>query len=128
MGFPLQGVLTSDAIVTTGVVSALAGPGGDRRLIQMTAPVQLGNSGGPLLDMSGNVVGVVVGKLNALKFAAVTGDIPQNVNFAISAGTARAFLDAHAVEYDSKPSEVDISVIDVAVRAREFTVLVECSQ
>ncbi len=83
VGYPLRGLLASEANVTTGSVSALAGPADDRRLFQVTAPVQAGNSGGPVLDKAGNVVGVVVSKLNAIRIARATGDIPQNVNFAI---------------------------------------------
>jgi S1-C subfamily serine protease len=94
VGFPLPGLLASEANVTTGSVSALAGIGNDTRFLQMTVPVQPGNSGGPLLDLQGRVVGVVVGKLDALKVADLTGDIPQNVNFAIKAGVVRSFLDA----------------------------------
>ena len=67
--FPLHGLLTSDINVTTGTISALAGPGDDRRIFQITAPVQPGNSGGPVLDASGHVVGVVVARLDALKMA-----------------------------------------------------------
>ncbi|MCZ6664908.1 MAG: serine protease [Gammaproteobacteria bacterium] len=52
-GFPLPSLLSTDLNVTTGVVSALAGPGNNRRLIQITAPVQPGNSGGPVLDQFG---------------------------------------------------------------------------
>ena len=126
VGYPLQGLLTSDPTVTTGTISALAGPKDDRRYLQMAVPVQQGNSGGPLLDLAGNVVGIVAGKLNALKIAQLTGDIPQNVNFAISAGTARAFLDAHGVPYETAPSNRTLSAADVAAIAREFTVLVEC--
>ena len=60
--------------------------GDDSRYLQISAPVQPGNSGGPLLDQDGNVVGVVSAKLNALKLMLATnGDIPQNVNFAIKA-------------------------------------------
>ena len=81
IGFPLHGLLSSDPIVTTGIVSALSGIGNDRRIIQISASVQPGNSGGPLIGEDGSVVGVVVGKLNALKMATATGDIPQNVNF-----------------------------------------------
>ena len=92
VGFPLPGLLASEASVTTGTVSALAGIGNDARLFQVTVPVQPGNSGGPLLDLHGRVVGIVVGKLDALEVASVTGDIPQNVNFAIKAGVARSFL------------------------------------
>jgi S1-C subfamily serine protease len=61
IGFPLKGLLSSDPIVTTGMISALAGISNDRRKIQIRAPVQPGNSGGPLLGENGSVVGVVVG-------------------------------------------------------------------
>ena len=125
-GYPLRGVLASEANVTTGSISALAGPRDDRRLFQMTAPVQPGNSGGPVLDLSGNVVGVVVSKLDAIRIARATGDIPQNVNFAVSAGTTRAFLDAQDVPYKTAPSLANHSPADVAAKARKFTVLVEC--
>ena len=125
-GFPLRGVLAAGVNVSTGTVAALAGLRNDRRLIQITAPVQPGNSGGPVLDSAGNIVGVVVSKLNALKIARATGDIPQNVNFAVSAGTARAFLDAESVAYATAPSDKIRAPEDVAAAARKFTVLVEC--
>ena len=125
-GYPLRGLLASGANVSTGVVATLAGPGDDRRLIQITAPVQPGNSGGPVLDSAGNAVGVVVSKLDALGLARATGDIPQNVNFAVSAGTARAFLDAEGVAYATAPSDEARAPDDVAAAAKGFTVLVEC--
>jgi uncharacterized protein len=125
-GFPLTGLLSSGLNVTTGAVSALAGPDDDRRLVQITAPVQPGNSGGPLLDASGNVVGVVVSKLDALMVASATGDIPQNVNFAISLGALQAFLDANGVDYQTRVSSTPISNADVAEQARAATVQIEC--
>ena len=126
LGYPLRGLLASGANVSTGAVSALAGPDDDRRLIQITAPVQPGNSGGPVLDAAGNVVGVVVAKLDAVRIARSTGDIPQNVNFAVSAGTARAFLDGEGVPYETAPSDDAMEPVEVAAAARKFTVLVEC--
>ena len=126
VGYPLRGVLASGANVAAGNVAALAGPGDDRRLIQITAPVQPGNSGGPVLDSSGNAVGVVVSKLDAIAMAQATGDIPQNVNFAVGAGTARAFLDAEGVAYETAPSEKAHPPDEVAAAAKRFTVLVEC--
>ena len=126
IGYPLRGLLASGANVTTGTVSALAGPGDDRSQIQITAPVQPGNSGGPVLDQSGHVVGVVVGRLDAIKLARLTGKLPQNVNFAVSEGTARAFLEAHDVAYDTGPSTKTMSNADIAARAKAFTVLIEC--
>lgn len=112
--------------VTTGTVSALAGIRNDIDRLQISAPVQPGNSGGPLLDLSGNVVGVVSSKINAVRLAEVTGDIPQNVNFAIKASVVRAFLDSHDIKYQTEPSERTLSAADVAERAKKFTVLVEC--
>ena len=126
IGYPLPEVLTSDAHVTKGNVSALAGPDNDRRLFQMTAPVQPGNSGGPVLDSAGHVVGVAVSKLDAFKTLLATGDIPQNVNFAVSAGTARAFLDAEGVPYKTERSGGTLAPDAVAANAKAFTVLVEC--
>jgi uncharacterized protein len=96
-GFPLPGVLSSDGNVSTGNVTALTGLGDDSRFLQISAPVQPGNSGGPLLDRNGNVVGIVVSKLNALSVASATGDVPQNVNFAIKASVALAFLETQKV-------------------------------
>ena len=125
-GFPLYGLLTSDATVTTGTVSALSGLRNDIRFFQVTVPVQQGNSGGPLLDVSGNVVGLVVGKLNALKIAEITGDIPQNVNFAIKASVVRNFLDTNSVDYLTAPSENRMTSADVGEEAKGYTLLVEC--
>jgi S1-C subfamily serine protease len=65
LGYPLRGLLSSGVNVTTGNISALAGPHDDTGVLQITAPVQPGNSGGPLLDQSGNAIGVVVAKLDA---------------------------------------------------------------
>ena len=125
-GYPLRGLLSSGLTVTKGIVSSNIGPQNDQNTIQITAPVQQGNSGGPVLDASGNVVGVVFSKLNALKFAKVTGSLPQNVNFAISAGSIRAFLDGHSVPYDIAPSKTVQQTADIAEKARNYTVLVEC--
>jgi S1-C subfamily serine protease len=97
-GFPLAGLLSSGPTLTTGEVSALAGLRDNPRQFQISAPVQPGNSGGPLLDRSGNVVGVVVSKLDAQRVARSTGDIPQNVNFAIRGTEAVDFLRRNGVQ------------------------------
>jgi hypothetical protein len=74
-------------------VSALAGLRDNPLHLQISAPVQPGNSGGPLLDSHAHVVGVVVSKLNAMRISQMTGgDIPQNVNFAIKGTAALAYL------------------------------------
>jgi serine protease Do len=97
-GFPLSGLLSSGPTLTTGDISALAGLRDNPLHFQISAPVQPGNSGGPLLDNHGNVVGVVTSKLNAARVAQMTGgDIPQNINFAVKGTEALAFLAEHGV-------------------------------
>ena len=97
-GFPLFGLLSSGPTLTTGAISALSGLRDNQTNYQISAPVQPGNSGGPLLDGQGNVIGVVVAKLNAARIAEMTdGDIPQNVNFAVKGGPALDFLREHGV-------------------------------
>ena len=125
-GYPLHGLLSKEFNVTTGNVSALAGPGDDPKLLQITAPVQQGNSGGPLLDGAGNVIGVVVSRLNAAHAAEMTGDTPQNVNFAIKGAVVRSFLDIHGVAYDRRPSNQKLTPEQLAELARTFTVAVHC--
>ncbi|WP_421990188.1 trypsin-like peptidase domain-containing protein [Roseococcus sp.] len=91
-GFPLAGLLSSDPKLTRGEVNGLRGLGDNPNQYQISAEVQPGNSGGPLVDMQGNIVGVVVSKLNAQAVSRRTGDIAQNVNFAVQGQTALAFL------------------------------------
>lgn len=124
-GFPLQGLL-SGFNMTTGSISSMSGIGNDTRLIQITAPVQQGNSGGPALDSAGNLIGVVVSKLDALKTVKMTGDIPQNVNFAINVNVLRAFLDANSVDYETASADRGILPTAIAEKAKKVAVLIEC--
>lgn len=126
VGFPLQGLLATGPQVTAGNITALAGLGNNAALVQISAPVQPGNSGGPLVDEYGHVVGVVVSKLNVLKTAALMGDLPQNVNFAIALPTLRNFLDQNEVRYQLGEPGAKMGTADVFEAARPFTAQVEC--
>lgn len=125
-GFPLAGTLSTSGSLTSGNISSMAGLGDDVRLFQISAPIQPGNSGGPLLDMSANVVGITNMKLNELVTAEQTGSLPQNVNFAIKAAVAASFLDAHSIKFDATPNKLVLPLPDVVDRAKEFTVQVIC--
>jgi S1-C subfamily serine protease len=127
-GFPLPGALATDGNVTFGNISALRGLKNDPNEIQISAPIQSGNSGGPLLDLSGNVIGVVSSKLDAVKALLATGDVPQNVNFAIKASVVQAFLDAHGLSYKTAASSSRLEIADVAEQARIYTFSIECLQ
>ena len=81
VGFPLRGILCSSANVARGNVSASTGPYDDARLFQISAPIQPGNSGGPVLDQYGHVIGIVVSKLDAVKLFRLVGQLPENIAF-----------------------------------------------
>jgi len=83
MGFPHPDLQGSDVKFTTGSISGLTGLGNTPVYYQISAPTQSGNSGGPLFDEYGNLVGIVAAKLDSLKMLAATGDLTQNVNYAI---------------------------------------------
>lgn len=126
-GFPLAGLLSSGPTLTTGDVSALAGLGDNPRQIQISAPVQQGNSGGPLLDLHGQVVGVIVSKLNAQRIAQATGDIPQNVNFAVKHTEAIDFLREHGVQPQlEEPTGPLRTAAEIGEVAHASTVFLRC--
>lgn len=128
IGYPLYGLLASGPQITYGNISALAGMYNDSRFIQITAPIQPGNSGGPLVDSSGNITGVVVSKLNALSIAKINGDIPQNINFAISPLVLKGFLDASGVKYKTALSNKKHTNQNIMTTAKQYTVLIECTK
>ena len=125
-GFPLGGLLATSGNFTDGAITATAGLGNDENLLQISAPVQPGNSGGPVKDQSAHVVGVVVSKLNALRVAEMTDDVPQNVNFAIKAHVAAAFLQKHGVTPRNADASARMEPADIADEAKKFTVRVAC--
>jgi S1-C subfamily serine protease len=126
-GFPLPGLLSSEGNVSTGILSATSGLQNDVRFVQISAPVQPGNSGGPLFDSSGHVIGVVVAKLDAVKVAEITGDVPQNVNFAVNWAEVRAFLDDAGVPYRKEISQHASTTRSTAAIATKIAVAIECT-
>lgn len=126
-GYPLMGLVASSGNFTRGNITALAGLGDDTTHVQMAVPIQPGNSGGPVLDHHGNVVGVVVSKLNAMSMVKEAGIIPEQINFAIKGSTAASFLEAHGQSLPEPAKDVAaMSSPDLADHAKRFTVLVTC--
>ena len=126
-GFPHVEMLSSGGNFTLGNVTALTGLGDDSRYIQISAPVQAGNSGGPVLDTSGNLVGIVEAKLDAVKVAAAEGDLPQNINFALKASALAEFLSANRVTMVSGTlSSTTMQPADLADKARAASGFVVC--
>lgn len=124
-GYPLHGLL-GGLNVSRGSVSSMKGLGGDETSIQISAPVQPGNSGGPVIDRSGNIVGVVVSKLDTVLLADATGDIAQNVNFAIRGSMAKIFLQTNSISFDERESANDIRPEQAAATLQAATRLIQC--
>ena len=126
-GYPYGDIFSNTIKVTKGIVSANKGMGDDSSQFQMDAAVQAGNSGGPIYDENGNIVGVVVQQLNKLKVAKVMGSLPENVNFGIKASTVRQFLTAAGLPTKWSNRSKRRSTKDLAKIAKNQTVMVVCN-
>jgi hypothetical protein len=104
VGFPLSDILGDKPRLTEGIISAAYGIGNDARAFQISAPIQPGNSGGPLLDKANRVIGITVSTLDSSVLYNETGVMPQNVNFAVKINNARRIV--------SKEEEMDIAPYD----------------
>ena len=89
LGFPLSSILGSDIRLTDGIVSARSGIERDQTYFQISAPIQPGNSGGPIFTENFEVIGVAAHKLNDMSTFASSGVIPQNVNFGVKSDFVR---------------------------------------
>ena len=94
----------------------------------MDAAVQEGNSGGPIYDANGNIVGVVIAQLNRLKVAKTMGTLPELVNFGIKASTVRQFLTSSGLPTKWSQRSGIMSTRELATIARKQTVMVVCHQ
>nr|WP_289113933.1 tetratricopeptide repeat-containing serine protease family protein [uncultured Halomonas sp.] len=125
-GYPYGEIFSSTIKVTKGIVSAVRGLGDDSSQFQMDAAVQPGSSGGPIYDGNGNIVGVVIAQLNKLKFAKMTGSMPENVNFGIKASTVRQFLKTSGLPTKWSRRSKPMTSKELAKIAKSQTVMVMC--
>ena len=104
-GFPNPEYQGIELKITKGIISSSKGYQDDETRYQIDAAIQPGNSGGPLCDKAGRLVGVVVSALDQIAVAERTGTIPQNVNYAIKASEVLAVLRQKGVsgEGSAKP-------------------------
>jgi S1-C subfamily serine protease len=115
LGFPATSILGEDAKFTEGSVSALSGIQGDASYFQMSVPVQPGNSGGPVVNMRGEVAGIVAATAAIEAFYATTGALPQNVNWASKSEHARLLFDPPTNDKRAKDRDEAIQMARSAV-------------
>lgn len=125
-GFPLAGAVASGGNTNTGYVAALAGLRDDPTMLQVSVPIQPGNSGGPLVDLSGGVIGVIKGKLRPDAVFAATGALPENVNFAIKAAVVQEMMKGARIPAQVIEDVPPKSVADASEEMRLYTVRVTC--
>jgi len=122
IGYPMVELQGSRPKFTDGKVSSLAGIRDDPDQMQISVPVQPGNSGGPLADMNGDIVGVIVGRMNDLKVIKIAGSVPQNVNYAVKGATLLRFLNENKallpnLKFGRTPQRTQEEAIQVVEKA-----------
>ncbi len=98
IGYPVPDILGSKVRITSGLVSSLYGMDDDSTNIQISAPIQPGNSGGPVVNKDWQLVGVAVSSASHRYMIARTGAIPQGLNFAVSPNHVKGFLLQNGVQ------------------------------
>ena len=124
IGFPLQNLLGQGPQVTAGNVSGLCGFGNNSAIMQYTAPTSSGSSGGPILDQSGLVIGIVRAGL-AHEVIRNAGSISENINFGVKGAVVRAFLDAAGVTAEAATDHAPRTRADVAHEARSYAACIK---
>ena len=125
-GYPFGDIFSNTIKVTSGIVSATRGAGDDTGQFQLDAAIQPGNSGGPIYDSSGNIVGVVVAQLDKLKMAKAIGSMPENVNFGIKASTVKQFLISSGLPSKKAEQANEKSTEQLAEIAQNQALMVTC--
>jgi S1-C subfamily serine protease len=102
LGYPIADVMGTEIKFTDGKISAKTGADNDIRVYQISAPIQPGNSGGPLFDKNGKLVGITSSALNKEYFNT------ENVNYAIKISYLKSLIDVLHEEINL-PKDLEIS-------------------
>ena len=128
IGYPGEAWRGHEPIIRTSTIIDMKGPTGEEKWLQFNDSVEHGNSGGPLLDSAGNVVGVVVAKteLHIRQIGSSGEETIKKSDIAISLPIVKDFLESNNVQYQTADSGIYLSPERVNDRARPFIVNVHC--
>lgn len=120
LGYPLTQALGNEIKLTNGIISSRTGFQGDVACYQMSAPVQPGNSGGPMFDNKGNVIGIVV--------AGVPG--AENVGYAIKTSYLKILIESAGlnIQFPANNTISTLSLAEKVKRVKNFVFYIECSK
>ena len=120
LGYPLTQALGNEIKLTNGIISSRTGYQGNIATYQMSAPVQPGNSGGPMFDDKGNVIGVVV--------AGVPG--AENVGYAIKTSYLKILIESAGlnIQFPANNTISSLSLAEKVKRIKNFVYYIECSK
>lgn len=124
LGYPFASLNAASQKATFGRINDLSGLFGDPRHLQMDVPVQPGNSGGPLFNTRGEVIGIVVMRADDMTVLETSGSLPQNMNFAVKADYARPLVNTLKSPITPAGAEQDLSFTELAQRYEDSVVLV----
>ena len=124
IGFPQANLQGFSPKLTKGEISSLAGMRDDPRHWQISAPIQPGNSGGPLFDANGDIIGIIVSKLDELGVAERTGNLTQNVNYALKSAYIRPLLEEQNIPIDTPKDTQSTRLEDTAERVQKSVVMI----
>lgn len=119
LGYPLTSTMGDEIKLTTGVISSKTGYQGDITLYQISAPIQPGNSGGPLFDASGNIIGIVSAKHSGA----------ENVGYALKASYLSNLVES-MISSNILPKNNLISTLSRPNKVKKvdgFVFMVKCS-
>lgn len=128
VGYPGQSWETGRTKTTEARILSTKGPRGEEKWLEFSDALAQGNSGGPLLDSAGNVVGVVAAKAKLISYNEVAArqETVRRFDIAISLPVIRQFLDQHSVRYREADSGIYLSADHITDNARRFVVNVRC--
>ena len=124
-GFPFGNYVSSQLKVNSGVVVATVGPRDNSNLMQIDAATNPGNSGGPVLNEAGQLVGVLVSGIKNIKKG------PKNIegfNFAIKSSVAETFLSARGIAIEKSRASHLVNRVELYRRALHSVVFIACSK
>ena len=124
-GYPFGDLFNSSVKITKGIVSSLSGLGNNFSNMQIDAALQPGNSGGPVIDYQGNVVGVAVAKLDLSIMIDLFKSVPENTNFAIKSSVLLNFLNSNGIK-TKKASEQIIPRSELSEKITKGTLFLSC--